>query len=533
MHRTRREVVQQGTGLAAASLLGGLWPEAAAAARPAVGDFDAGPLQHVLSTATHDRLLVKASFDRAFDEAPRLRVGDRTVAGRRSDRAGRFWQWDEGELRPGRRHRLRLLGPRGRDLTEPWRIRTFPEPRSRPERVRLLVFTCAGGHDVFREAGRNFFLPARVRNRLLRRGLSFGPDAVIANGDHVYWDLEGGITGEFLGGSEFARERVGTLRRDAPRRNARLLPRVAGPQIVDLYGVDCRSVPTFFLTDDHDYFENDVADAEIVTFPPPGWKLRLGRLTQRLYYPEFLPVPGQPDTLPWTGRRDRHECFGALRYGRLLELLMIDVRRTLTLAGDDAVFFAPSAERWVRRRLASRDVTHAVTMPSNPPGWSAGKWAEWYPDVLGPDGRLTTATPKPAWQSGWLAQHERLVRAISDRRRGVPLVIGGDLHATAAGTMTRSGTLDLRANPVHIALSGTLGSSGFGFPSGLRGTPPRPTTHVDLDEHIAPLEENGFMVADVTPDRIVLRFFRWSSQTQTEEDIDRLEPFRVLELEPA
>lgn len=32
------------------------------------------------------------------------------------------------------------------------------------------------------------FLPLAVRNRLLRRGLSFRPDAVVANGDHVYWD---------------------------------------------------------------------------------------------------------------------------------------------------------------------------------------------------------------------------------------------------------------------------------------------------------------------------------------------------------
>ncbi len=43
----------------------------------------------------------------------------------------------------------------------------------------------------------------------------------------------------------------------------------------------------------------------------------------------------------------------------------------------------------------------------------------------------------------------------------------------------------------------------------------------------------GFMLADVTPDRIVLRFFRWNSRTQSEADIERLEPFRVLELEPA
>jgi hypothetical protein len=171
-------------------------------------------------------------------------------------------------------------------------------------------------------------------------------------------------------------------------------------------------------------------------------------------------------------------------------------------------------------------------MPSNPPGWSAGKWAEWYPDVV-IERQLTTAQPKPFWQAGWLAQHDRLMRAISDRRRGVPLMVGGDLHATAAGTIQRSGRHDLRRNPVHVALSGTLGSSGAGFPSGLRGTVPRPPGHLDLQEQIAPVEENGFLIADVTPERITLRFFRWNSRTQTEQEIDRLQPFRTLELEPA
>ena len=39
------------------------------------------------------------------------------------------------------------------------------------------------------------------------------------------------------------------------------------------------------------------------------------------------------------------------------------------------------------------------------------------------------------------------------------------------------------------------------------------------------------MIADVTRDRIVLRFSRWNGTTQREADIDRLEPFRTLELE--
>ena len=258
----------------------------------------------------------------------------------------------------------------------------------------------------------------------------------------------------------------------------------------------------------------------------------MARRTQRMYYPEFLPVPGQPDSLPWT-RRGVNECFGSLRYGRLLEFLMYDVRRTLTLRGRSAVFFHPAAERWVRRRIAGRDVTHVVNMPSNPPGWSAGKWAEWYPDVLNEQRQLVTDRPKPYWQQGWLTQHDRLLRAISERRRGVPLIVGGDMHATAAGTIRRSGGLDLSRNPVHVALSGTLGSRGAGFPSGLRGTAPKPTQHVDLQEQISPLEENGFMIADVTTDKITLRFFRWSDPTQSEDEIDRLQPFRTIELEPA
>ena len=46
----------------------------------------------------------------------------------------------------------------------------------------MLFYTCAGGHEALGH------LPNAVRNRLLRRGLSFQPDAVVANGDHIYWD---------------------------------------------------------------------------------------------------------------------------------------------------------------------------------------------------------------------------------------------------------------------------------------------------------------------------------------------------------
>jgi hypothetical protein len=38
------------------------------------------------------------------------------------------------------------------------------------------------------------------------------------------------------------------------------------------------------------------------------------------------------------------------------------------------------------------------------------------------------------------------------------------------------------------------------------------------------------MLADLTPDRIVLRYFRWDAHRDSIESIDSLEPFRTTEL---
>ena len=71
--------------------------------------------------------------------------------------------------------------------------------------------------------------------------------------------------------------------------------------------------------------------------------------------------------------------------------------------------------RGSRRARPATEITHVVHVPSNPPGWTAGKWGEWYPDVLGDDGKLTVKEPKPYWQPGWLKQHDRLMEAIGRR----------------------------------------------------------------------------------------------------------------------
>ncbi|MBI4968854.1 MAG: hypothetical protein HZC25_12125 [Rhodospirillales bacterium] len=500
---------------------------------------EAQGLVHLLPTVNHERFLIKASFRHPLTNAPVLRIGrNGKVRGLRTDGAGECWQFDATGLRPSTAYPLAIASADGHALGDPWTLRTFPAPDDRPQTLRVLIYTCAGGHDAIPMVnGKTAFLPLAVRQRLLRRALAFKPDAVIANGDHVYWDLTAPRASPLLGASPQAKDYAGVFDPKQPilgTANERFLKRAGGEQIAPLYGTLCRSTPVFFVQDDHDFFDNDEATDEVVTFPPKSWMTALARTTQRLYYPEFLPDPTRPNGLPGASALDRppgvSEWFGTLRYGKLAEFLLYSVRPTTTLAGPSAVFLDPEVETWLKARMAAQDTAHLINVPSNPPGWSAGKWGEWYPDVLGPDGKLTTAKPKPYWQTGWLKQHDRLMEAASAMSGRVPLFVSGDLHALAEGRMLRTGAIDLGKNPVVVVLSGSMGTGDQGWPSSFRGIGAMPSVHLDLQEDLKPLEENGFIIADLTPDKIVLRYFRWNVRRDSVESLDTLEPFRRTEL---
>jgi hypothetical protein len=530
----RREFLRASSAAAlGVGLPGELFAQAATTPTPSGAAWDPDLVRHLLPTVSDTRMLIKASFNSPLEGAPSLRVGDATLRGHMGDTRGEHWHFYATDLAAGRRYSLSLVSTNGRNLCQPWELATFPGPDERPDRFRLLIYTCAGGHELHK------FLPTTVRNRLLRRGLSFQPDAVVANGDHVYWDLLAPVNGRLLGASPEAVQYAGTFDRSAivlGSDNEAVLKRAAGPQIVPVYGTDFRSTPVFFMQDDHDYFDNDEATDEAVTFPPSYFMLQLARATQHLYYPEFLPDAARPLGLPWSSAGDRvpsvSETFGTLRFGRLAEILLYDVRRTQTLAGPSAVYLDPEVEKWLKARTAATEVSHVVHVPSNPPGWTAGKWGEWYPDVLGRDGKLTTSEPKPYWQSGWLKQHDRLIEAMSAMKDRIPLVISGDLHAVAIGRMLRSGRLDLKANPVNVVLSGPIGSrpGPMGWPSGRRGTGALPPAHLDMEEQVRPIEQHSFTLVDFAPSSIQVRLFKWDWKTQGVEAIDTLEPFHTTEL---
>ena len=203
-------------------------------------------------------------------QAPEITTDGRRVTGRRTNSRGRFWEFDIAALKPATQYKLELRSE-GRALAEPWNLSTFPDPDSDIEHVRVVFYTCAGGHDVLQS-----FQPVAVRQALLGKALSFKPHAIVANGDQVYWDLFAPGFAERMGASAKAIAYAGRFDKSAPIFGTaeRGLPAEGGGRAnrSALQNIVC-STPVFFVQDDHDYFDNDTATDEIITFPPSDFMI--------------------------------------------------------------------------------------------------------------------------------------------------------------------------------------------------------------------------------------------------------------------
>ena len=534
MDKSRRRFVQ---GSVSALTVAGLAGSATGKENESEDGWWRGDLAHLLPMVSHERILIKASFNAPLTETPRLRVDDDVVDGRRADTGGRFWRFDVGGLPSATTFGLQIQSSNGDALCDPWPLATYPDPDADVEQMRFLIYTCAGGdEDKVTPDGRPEAITKAVRRKLFARGLSFAPDAVIGIGDQVYLDIETGMADPVYG--EAVRrffEQNGFFDSTLPvlgSRNEGLLKRYIDAQIAQLYGVMFRSVPTYLTMDDHDYFENDVANDRMITFPVSSFNLRLGRATQHLYFPEFLPDRNRPLGLSGSAAADRaaglSETYGTLRFGRLLEMLMYDCRRFMDLKGPHARFVARDAEEWLHARTRDDSARHLVHVPSTPMGWSAGKWGEWYPDVL--DGKnLTVEKPKPYWQPGWFSQHQRIIESLARQARRPAVMISGDMHAIGYGKITRSGDFDLRDNPVHSILAGPLGTEDEGYPSFYRGIGAQVPRALEVDEVTPPMEKLGFTLVDVTPDTLSVRQFAWRAP-EDEALIAGLEPFATYDI---
>jgi hypothetical protein len=378
-----------------------------------------------------------------------------------------------------------------------------------------------------------------VRRKLLDRGLSFEPDVVIANGDHIYWDQETILHKPKAMSDHIAKYwwgKFGDLDRSLPflgTKNEAVLKAIADYPIAKLYDVKLRSIPSFFLTDDHDEFENDEFTADLATMPASEFGLDGEDATQFMYYPEFLPDAGRPDYLWGTKKMGRapgtNQFFGTLRYGNLLEAVFYDCRRYADYKEVHARVVPRWTEDWLIKRTLAEDTAHFLHVPSLPLAYTSGKLGDWYPDLLGEEGHVVLYVPKLGWQPGRLAQHQRLVEALAKQQNRSAVILEGDFHASAAVTMTRVADPNLANHPVHVVLGGTLGSGDYAFPSSFSAVASSPSELVTMDQALPPTEKNGFSIIDVTPDKITFRLFLWRPPEPVAA-IDTLQPALVYEV---
>lgn len=493
---------------------------------PTYDGWDNGTVNHILPSASHNEFLIKTSFEKALEEAPTLLISDSIIVkGHSSESSKRFWSFHATGLKPDTEYELKLESEERNALADAWPLSTYPHPDSSAEKLTILAYTCAGGVED-KVLGREIFIKTVYRQQLLSRGLTFDPDIVIANGDHIYWDRKS-LDNTFT-------KRLLKLRLDniyghldleeamTSEANLEVLTNIVDAQIAELYGCLLRSKPVYFLTDDHDLFENDEAREDIVTFPPQSYMLDGALSTQSMYYPEFLPDRNRPQGL--TGQDGLfNRSYGTIRYGNLLEGLLYDGKRYSTLSDTSAVMVARDAEAWIANRTVADDTKHLLHIPSSPIAWTAGKWSEWYPDVLQEDGSIGTyPNKKHLWQKGWWLQHQRLLSYLKESNR-TPVVLQGDLHNLSYALIEESGDVTFENDPIHVVGTGPLGSGEFGFPSSFRGTGAVVPEDMKVEKLLDQTEKNGFSIIEVTSDRIDISMYAWRPEDGEEVIVD-LEP---------
>jgi hypothetical protein len=108
--RNRRDFL-----LSTASAAVGLVPHFASAnSAVAAAQWNAGDVIHLMPTANHQRLLIKASFKRPQLTPPNLGIAGRLIQGRMGDTLGFHWSFDAQGLSPARTYTLQIVDTRRR-----------------------------------------------------------------------------------------------------------------------------------------------------------------------------------------------------------------------------------------------------------------------------------------------------------------------------------------------------------------------------------------------------------------------------------
>jgi len=462
-------------------------------------------VRHILASASHERFALSISLYKKTSKLDLILDGQNIVKGVQVDKEGTNWKFISDKLLSNQSYELQLISG-DRPIYKPWKLKTFPSPNLDVKNVSFMSFTCAGGPEGFKSSGKEFFKPIKFRQKIFAEGLSKKPDFAISIGDHIYWDLRGESSPPVGRNSKFIKFFLGSyislvygkfnrLESASSSNNEKVLKKLGNEQIASLYGTKFKSTPIFFIPDDHDYFENDDAEEQLVTFPADKFSKDVFKKMADLFYPPLLDTPdGEP-------RRN----IGRIRYGSAFEGLLADCAGNMTLGNKKAVLISNEDEKWLLTRIKDSKAKHLAFIPSHPFGYTAGKWREWYPDVVaeegatgtvvnellsGTIGSLTTNANKYLWQEGWFLQHQRLIKSIS-KRKGSRFIFSGDIHAIGAASIMQSGDIKLK-NEVKTFLVGPVGSSSAGWPSFARGITADNPKSLICNPIFKTIEENGF-----------------------------------------
>ncbi len=527
---SRRDILKLGLGTSALAL------SSCTIENIPSSNWHQGDIQHILPLVSHQAFNIKVSFHKPH-ATPYLHINSQIIAGSQQDSKGRFWAFRVSNLNADTEYTLQLHDKQGVSLCDRWPLKTFPAPDSQPEKLRIISYTCAGGPDLpVLPGGRDAFKPVAYRQKLYELMLEKQPDLVIANGDHIYWDYRSWLNNQDNVLSHMAMkyflESYGTFDNSQAAKgtvNESTLQAIADEQIGRTYGVRFRSTPVFFITDDHDYFDNDDATPELVTFPPNNFHSDLRNLLQAQYFPEYIVEDELPEDFPGQQIEDGLELsryFGKLQYGKLFCGLVYDCGGQLTLDGNNAGLIPKSVEQWLLDNTHASDSQQLIHFPSHPMGWTAGKWREWYPDTLDSKGTLLTEVHrdndgnKYMWQQGWWYQHQRLLQAIQQQENRKPIVVSGDLHLLGSGMITKSGDLEMSNNPVHSILSGPVGVGGLGWLSAARGLQAKHPKALHVEDKLTPQETTGFTLLDINSEKVEVTLWAGSNRYVAPEKLE-------------
>jgi hypothetical protein len=205
--------------------------------------------------------------------------------------------------------------------------------------------------------------------------------------------------------------------------------------------------------------------------------------------------------------------------------------------GEEAKLIPEAVEGWLVSRIKNSPAKHYAMVPSHPFGWTAGKWREWYPDVVAPQGftgvvsndilsgtqgELSTNAQKYFWQKGWWDQHQRLLKALANFRQGSRMIFSGDIHAQGVVSIRESGNLVFET-PVKSILVGPVSTSDATWPSTARGMPAAEPGWLTSDEVLATREVNGFTIFEFEGSIARARLFNCGGYDRSEGEDGRVQ----------